>query len=65
MLRRVGIRNLQKAFKNSSKLVDTKYHSCGITTNDAIYCWGAGNGGRLGNTSTANQSSPVEASTWP
>jgi alpha-tubulin suppressor-like RCC1 family protein len=33
-------------------------HSCGVTTENQVYCWG-GNGGRLGNGSTEDSPSPV------
>ncbi len=34
-------------------------HACGVTTTDAVFCWGAGLTGRLGNGSTTNQTVPA------
>lgn len=34
-------------------------YTCGLTMNGAIYCWGEGTRGRLGNGSAENQPSPV------
>lgn len=35
------------------------YHSCAITNEDYVYCWGNNGSGQLGNLSTTNSSSPV------
>ncbi len=35
-------------------------HTCVLTTEGAVKCWGAGGGGRLGNGATARQLAPVE-----
>ena len=37
-------------------------HSCGIKTNDTLWCWGANGLGRLGNGTTAQQTSPIAVS---
>jgi len=37
-------------------------HTCGVTTAGAAYCWGTGDGGRLGNGSTDGQITPVAVS---
>jgi alpha-tubulin suppressor-like RCC1 family protein len=34
-------------------------HTCGVTTSNTAYCWGAGNSGRLGDGLEKNQSTPV------
>jgi alpha-tubulin suppressor-like RCC1 family protein len=35
------------------------YHTCGITTSGAAYCWGYGFYGQIGNGTTSNQSTPT------
>lgn len=37
-------------------------HTCGVTTTGAIYCWGAGAWGQLGNTERTDQRVPVRVS---
>lgn len=37
-------------------------HTCGVTATGAAYCWGIGDGGRLGNGSTGDQRVPVAVS---
>jgi alpha-tubulin suppressor-like RCC1 family protein len=37
-------------------------HTCGITTEGAVYCWGGNGGGQLGDGSTSQRSSPVPVS---
>jgi len=37
-------------------------HTCALTTDDGVKCWGDGTFGRLGNGATANQATPVEVS---
>ena len=38
------------------------YHTCGITTSGAAYCWGHNNFGKLGNNSTTDSNVPVAVS---
>jgi hypothetical protein len=38
------------------------YHTCGITTSGATYCWGFNAQGRLGDGSTTNRNTPVPVS---
>jgi alpha-tubulin suppressor-like RCC1 family protein len=40
-------------------------HSCAPATTNQIMCWGANERGQLGNSSTADQSSPVAVSGYP
>jgi alpha-tubulin suppressor-like RCC1 family protein len=35
------------------------YHTCGVTTASAAYCWGFNSYGELGNGSTANSRTPA------
>ena len=35
------------------------YHSCGLTSGGAAYCWGYNDFGRLGDGTTSNRTSPV------
>ncbi|MDW8191229.1 MAG: Ig-like domain-containing protein, partial [Pseudobdellovibrionaceae bacterium] len=37
-------------------------HNCAISDQKKLYCWGAGESGKIGNGTTVNQSSPVEIS---
>jgi len=39
-------------------------HSCALTLTGAVYCWGDGANGRLGNNATSMQTTPVPI-TWP
>lgn len=36
------------------------FHTCGVTTDQAIYCWGQNVFGQLGNGSTTNSAAPVQ-----
>lgn len=38
-------------------------HSCGVTTDRAVYCWGLGRFGQLGHGATTNSAVPVSAAT--
>jgi len=38
------------------------YHTCGLTTSRAVYCWGFNGDGQLGNGSTTSSSVPVAVS---
>lgn len=38
------------------------YHTCGLTTTGAVYCWGEGTSGKLGNGSLTNSLTPVKVS---
>lgn len=45
----------------------TNGHSCAIRSDDRLFCWGNGGGGRLGTGNSTQQSSPTEVSgggTW-
>ena len=46
-----------------SSITAGSYHSCGVTTNGAAYCWGLNFYGQLGNNSTANSSLPTRDAT--
>lgn len=37
-------------------------HTCGITSDKSLYCWGNNSNGQLGNGTTTNANAPVEAS---
>jgi alpha-tubulin suppressor-like RCC1 family protein len=39
------------------------YHTCGLTSENKIYCWGRGTDGQLGNNSTSNSLTPVAVDT--
>lgn len=39
-------------------------HTCGLTTNSGLYCWGNNRSGQLGDGSTTNRSTPVAVSGW-
>jgi alpha-tubulin suppressor-like RCC1 family protein len=45
---------------------DDVAHTCGITTGGSLYCWGAGDGGRLGTGDAADKTLPalVEQDMW-
>ncbi len=50
-----------------AKLYAGEYHTCGITTAGAAYCWGRNTSGQLGDGTTTNQSAPVAVNsglTW-
>ncbi|MCA8836450.1 MAG: putative Ig domain-containing protein, partial [Proteobacteria bacterium] len=42
-------------------------HTCAVNTGGKLYCWGLGNSGRLGTSSTTNQDTPIrvgDATDW-
>src|SRR5437773_11781124 len=39
-----------------------QWHTCGLTTDGAAYCWGRGASGQLGNGSTTDSPNPVAVS---
>ena len=41
------------------ELTAGRYHTCGVTVNAAVYCWGANSYGQLGDGTTASRTSPV------
>src|SRR5436309_2630622 len=41
------------------------YHSCGVTTDGAVYCWGSNKEGQLGNGTTKGKSEPVRVGATP
>lgn len=41
------------------------YHSCGVTSDGAVYCWGGNAEGQLGNGSTKGKSKPVRVGSAP
>ncbi|HEX2859253.1 MAG TPA: hypothetical protein VHP58_03540 [Alphaproteobacteria bacterium] len=43
-----------------TQIVAGSNHSCGVGINGALYCWGQGDQGQLGNGGTAQQSYPVQ-----
>lgn len=50
--------------KSISKISAGRYHSCTLTTDNGIYCWGRNDFGQLGNGVTgANSTEPVAVST--
>ena len=38
------------------------FHSCGLATSGAVYCWGSGGAGQLGDNTTTDAATPVQAS---
>jgi len=52
--------NINSTFK---KIVAGGYFTCGILTNGTAYCWGYGQGGRLGTGNEASQSNPSPVNT--
>ena len=40
-------------------------HTCAMTTNGAVWCWGQGTDGKLGNNGTSNQIEPVQVVMLP
>ena len=38
------------------------YHTCGVTTDGAVYCWGGNNEGQLGIGTTKGKNEPVRVS---
>lgn len=45
--------------KTATAVTGGEHHTCALTDDVAIYCWGEGISGQLGNGSTANSSVPV------
>ena len=43
-----------------NKLTIGTFHTCAIDSNNKAYCWGYGDGGRLGNGSSSNSNVPSE-----
>src|SRR6266566_5300081 len=42
-----------------------EYHTCGVTTDGAVYCWGSNKEGQLGNGTTKGKSEPVRVGAVP
>jgi alpha-tubulin suppressor-like RCC1 family protein len=42
-----------------------EYHSCGVTTEGAVYCWGGNREGQLGNGTTKGKGKPVHVGSAP
>jgi alpha-tubulin suppressor-like RCC1 family protein len=40
------------------------YHTCGVTTDHAAYCWGGNEEGQLGNGTTKRKGEPVRVSVY-
>jgi len=45
------------------QLATGAYHTCGIDSNDQVWCWGLNNQGQLGNNSTTDSLTPVDVDT--
>lgn len=44
----------------ATQIASGRYHTCALTTSGSVKCWGKGNLGQLGNSSTSQQGAPVD-----
>ena len=51
-----------KTGENDSRVTAGLVHTCGVTTDDDVYCWGNNGDGRLGDGSTTDRSTPEAVS---